>query len=520
MRNSIYSVSLDEALLAVGDHHRYQAALIVLSSGFAFSFGCTFSALRLCSETPVAGRNQSHWPCEDTGGTWQFPGLYVVAGVLGLTLLAGFEACIGRRKALTAISVLGLISGFGSVFAPGRVLFQAVLPFKGLADVCGLVISTLYVVETTAAQYRNWFISVIALAVYLASICTQFYWYFNPNYRLIQLISGLFYLFQLFFTMKLIESPRYLGAILGKYSKARNSLLQISIFNHKPAFQDMLEGEKVIGLQEIPEVSPNMNSNSSTKDSPGKLVYLRITKDVISVSQGDILHAKRFNYWDLLQWKAGRCVLFTTIMVWTGVILLNSALNDSEKEEKLQYCLLQWGADCLFLLLTACHINYTGRLGSSIVYLTLAGLGAGLYHLLTVFHCSGSGLCAFLQVGEVVLVHVSRLFAKAEVYVLAVYSLEIVPTVLRFLAISVFLSLSALLWLTSLLFAASLGSTTLPISASLVLFVSLLSCFLPDTTLEELPDYLPEDLEEMQKPTELSQIEVAAPGSPRAHTSQ
>lgn len=516
MRNSIYSVSLDEALSAVGDHHRYQVILTVLSSGFALSFGLTFSTLQLwTSVCTLEEAKPSH--CDYIDSIWQFPALYLVGAVLGLLFFASSEACIGRRKALTVLSVLGLVSGFGSVFAPWKLLFQALLPLIGLAAGGGLVISALYVIEATAAQYRSWSIAVIALFVYLASIFVHFFWTFTPNYRLILLIPSILYVFQLFLVLKSIESPRYLAAILGKYSQARHSLLSISLFNHKPAFQDMLEGEKVIGLQEMPEISPNLNSNSSTKDSPGKLVYLRITKDVVSVSQGDILHVKRFHYCHLMRRKAGKCVFFTVGLVWIGVIFLIFALNESEKGEKLQYRLLKTAADCLFLLITAGHLNYTGRLGSSIVYLTSAGLCAALYHVLTIYHCTGSGLCAFLQVVEAVLLHAARLFAKGEMYILAVYSLEIVPTVLRFLAVSVFLGFPALLWLAFLPLSASLVSISLPIIASFVLFTSLLSCFLPDSSLEELPDYLPEDLEEMQKPTELSQIEVA--GSSRVHTS-
>jgi hypothetical protein len=523
---------LDEALAAVGGHNRYQVAITALASCFALSFGCTFSALwllitdhaRICAETNAGERYEERdwlWnsPCEDIDVLWRFPGLYVSGGVIGLVLFACSEAIIGRRRALTVISAIGLVASLGGGIAPRIWLFQAFLPIKGLADICGLVISTLYVTELVDTQYRNWFLSVIALAVYLSCICTNLSWNVLSNYRLIMLISGLLYGFQVLFVRKLIESPRYQAAILGKYSQARSSLLSISSFNRMPAFNYMLEGEKVIGLQEEPEAPVNINSKSSTLDSPGKLVYLRITKDVVSVSQGDILHMKRFTYWDLVKLKPYRRLFFTNLLVWMSLLLLFATLSEQESYEKLRFRIFQWCADCLFLLLTAGHLNYTGRLGSSIVYLTAGSLSAVLYHGLRMFHSSASGLGSFLNVMEVVLIHAARLFAKGEIYILVVYSLEIVPTVLRFLAFSLFLSVSALLWLMILIFASNMSSILISASAIAVFFTCILSCFLPDTSQEDLPDYLPEDLEEMQKPTELSQIEVAAAGSPRAPTS-
>lgn len=532
MRNSIYSITLDEALTAVGGHSKYQQRSLVLCSFLCFTAGASVASLSfllqkpqlVCSSDPCTQVCDSlqikqsspyspavEWRliCEreylqDTLGV-----LYLLGVAIGVILLSALEGYMGRRKLGCVGAFIGVLAGLMTCGSPYFELLIATAAWKGAADASLIAAAALLVIETTVGEYRNWYLAGLFTAGSTGYMAAYLGGLLLPHWRFVSLISTLAYCCCLPLASQLQESPRYLSAIKGKYLQARSVLQLIASANNKPPFNDMLEGEKVIGYQQ--ESEENHLSNSSTRDATGKLVFVPITKGIVSVSQGETRSVKRYRHWHLLTLASCRGLFVVGMVTWASVALSYSSVWEVPGDSILVVVLSMWAGDLVVLGLTAYLVRHVGRLGLSIAYLAIGGLCAILTMAFISPNCHPQGLCDIEKVLEIMLLHSTRVVTKAETYILALYTLESFPTNVRFLAIGQYISLSAVVWLLTPLIIGVLkkGQVSVLLLCGVgELICSIISCLLSDVDIEELQDFVEEEKTEMSKPAELSQIEV------------
>lgn len=531
MRNSIYSITLDEALTAVGGHHKYQWQSLVLCVFLCFTAGVSAYSVTFFMEKP--GLKCEGEACDECvspvveGETYATPAtewsmicgraymqnalaiLYLSGAAFGAMLLSGFEHSLGRRKSLHISVFGGVLTGIAITGAPYWQLLILALPWKGASDLSLVIIPALLVVETTDGVYRNWCLTGLFAAASTGFITAYFVGTFLPYWRFLSLFATFMYCFCFPVTTQVHESPRYLSAIKGKYLQARLQLQHIATVNQKPAFNDMLEGEKVIGYQQ--ESEDAHLSNSSTRDATGKLVFVPITKGIVSVSQGETRSVKRYRHWHLLTLGSCRGQFVVGVVTWASLSLTYRSLWEVPGDGIPVVVAGMWLADLLFLAGSGYLVSHIGRLGISITYLAIGGLCTILTVAFISPNCHPEGLCQVERVIETLLLHTGRFCVKAEAYVLALYTLESFPTNVRLLAIGQYGALSALIWLLFPFIDKGLqaGKVSILLLCGVgELICSIISCLLSDVDVDELPDYVEEEKSEMSKPAELSQIEI------------
>ena len=532
MRNSIYSITLNEALAAVGGHGKYQQRSLALCSLLCFSAGASAGSLSFllqkpllvcasdpCSQvcdSPQVNPASAYTPAVEWGLICEreylrdiLGVLYLLGAAVGAMLLSSLEGCFGRRKVGCIAAFVGVLAGLMTSGSPYFELLLATAPWKGAADASLITVAALLVLETTEGEYRNWYLAGLFAAGSTGYLVVCLGGVVLTHWRSVALISTIAYCCCLPLTSLLHESPRYLSAIKGKYLQARSVLQLIAAANQKPPFNDMLEGEKVIGYQQ--ESEENHLSNSSTRDATGKLVFVPITKGIVSVSQRETRSVTRYRFWHLLSLASCRGLFVVGLVTWASLALSYSSLWAVPGDTITAVALGMWAGDLVVLLLTAYLVRHVGRLGLSIAYLAIGGLSAILTVAFLAPNCHPQGLCDVERVIEILLLHSARVITKAEAYLLALYTLESFPTNIRFLAVGQYISTSALIWLICPLIADVLraGQVSILLLCGVgQLICSIISCLLSDVDIEELQDFVEEEKSEMSKPAELSQIEI------------
>ena len=517
MRNSIYSITLDEALTAVGGHHKYQSRVLAVGAAVCAAVGASASSIVFLLQPAISEFDGkctacAAWDWQTSYSLTALSVLYLLGAAFSTLLLSGLESCFGRRKTLLISAYVGLLAGLMACGTPFLWILFVAMPLKGAADAAGVIVSVLGMVEVSDGDFRSWYVAGLAAAAYCGYALTYTVSLVVPEWRVVCLLPTVLWCACIPLTSMILESPRYMAAIRGKYLLARSVLHDISQVNKKAPFNDMLEGEKVIGYQENDkEHEEGHLSNSSTRDATGKLVFVPITKGIVSVSQGETHHMKRFYHWHLAALSSTRGVFVVSLMTWLSVALTLRSLWTVPGDDIPVVAYLMWLGDLLVLALSSYLANHMGRLGMNITYLAVVGLSAILTIAFISPTCHPEGLCLLERVVEVILLHTARVVMKVEVFILGLYTMESFPTVIRFLAVGLLASLSTVLWLVTPLLTLLLQTGNVSILllcgvASLV--CSIISCLLTDTDLEELLDYVEEEKKEMNKPAELSQIEI------------
>ena len=539
MRNSIYSITLDEAISAVGGHHTYQKRALCVICLLCFTVGTSVFAVDFMTAEPkltcAGGSCGSVKPCDapnfevsdDSPKTpateWRLlcseslfvhmlNWVYCGSLALGALFFSCVERSIGRKRTMHWSSGLGLIAGACVCGSPYFYTLYGSMALKGIADAGVGLTAAISVVEMTDGGFRSWFVGAGMGAGTLGYFAGYGTGLLLPHWRVVAMLPPiLFVLSQPLFRF-LLESPRYLAAIKGKYPSSRNVLQLISSTNRHPHFNDMLEGEKVIGYQETDKPQTLVDTNSSSsRDVAGKLVFVPITNGIVSVSQGDTKSMKRFYHWDLVRLESTRGVFLICGLGWMSVTITLCALTSLPGTGQWLVVLSMTLSDLLSILITAAIVNKMGRLSVNITYMAICGLCCVLTIAFISPNCHPEGLCRINEVMRGLMLHSARLFAKAELFLLCLYTLELFPTVVRFPGLSLCVCLSAAVYFAWAVLSFFVYVDLIPvllISGIACLLLSILACVLPDSSIEELLDYVAEEVEEMKKPAELSQVEI------------
>ena len=511
MRNSIYAVTVDEALETVGGEHDYQLQVVTVGAVVTVAVGGTLRAVEyMNSDQTLAERF-----VEETEGTigpviWPF--------FLGLTLgsifFGIFVDLIGRRKSLQ-VTCFGMLLGSTTASASLNNYFLYVsVPLCGFC-LAGVFLSMLLtVVEVTLGKYRVRSPVILLSAVLAGYSASSFLSLFLPKWRLQWLLCAAMWACCQPLIQSLLESPRYLAAIRGKYGQARLILQHISEINRKSRFNDMLEGEKVIGYQE-PSGPDNL---SSSPDVSSKFAFAPITAGITGVSQAELTHMKRYFYWHLLALNSVRGNFVGIWVMWVSVGFVQyTTVQGSER-------VLEYGGGvgvgvCLWLsLLVAQRL---GRLQTLLITFITTSFTSIISSLLLSFTCQTPTICHLTAVLSYSITFISLAGIESAVCILLIYTLELFPSAVRSPCLSVYMTTCGLICLLFPFLTPSLQSIHFKpelLSGLVLLCMSPIICIFTDTLGEDQSDYVQEEQEEMKKPVDLSQVDIQRspqpPGNP------
>jgi MFS family permease len=175
--------------------------------------------------------------------------IYYIVGVFILTLLSSTLLISLASERFGRLSVLrwslGLTSLFeffilGSADAYYFIvfLFLMVLPLQA-----NLINPLVYMTEVTSGRSRTVSLGLVLTGLALGSLPAYLIVFYMKSWRPIVLASLVSGTLALVFTLFLVESPRYLGVIRARFSKARAGLEYIAKTNKKTMFEDHLQGE-------------------------------------------------------------------------------------------------------------------------------------------------------------------------------------------------------------------------------------------------------------------------------------
>lgn len=497
MRNSIYSISLDEALEAVGGHHTYQ--LLVMSVG-----GVLGTAVGGTLKAEEWRRGKNYW--EDIGeGNMRdvdsIPVLYLSA-VAGILLFGLLVNCLGRKKSL----LMGCFALTVSTASISASVTSAFLYFA--LPICGCALSgvsltvLLTMVETTNAHYRASssavFLSFL-LAGYsgmgLVGLCLQ-------QWRLLWMICAVVWICGFAFVGKLLETPCYLACVRGKYGQARSILQEIAEINGKPPFLDMLEGEKVIGYREFSQEIPE--AQVSNPDSP-KLAFAPITTGITSVSQAETTHQSRYFYWHLVWLRSLRRPFLSCTVIWTCLFFTNCSLVQSN-EGMLEYGGALGAIPVLWMLFLLAQ--RVGRIPTILVAFIMTGLSCLLGSTLIAYPCHSALICRVNRVFSTAALYIGFLGAESAQCILLLYTIELFPSAIRSVSLAGLWACCGVIGSILPLLLVYVQLSPVLSSGLSLLFLSPWLYFMKDTVEEDQSDYIQEEQEEMEKPADLSQIEV------------
>lgn len=507
MRNSLYSVTFDEALEAVGGQGRYQFQLLVLATAFSSAISATLKGLdfMMSDEARKEGFGE--------GNSWEFEpvrNLFFLGMAFGSLLFGLLVDLIGRRKCLQIAVFLAMVSTAIISASLNTLTILLMAPLSGCSVIGSLVSMLLAVVEVTDSRYRLRSCTVVIRVIVTGYSVLGLVGVFLLKWRVLWMIAAVCWACCLPLTQYLLESPRYLAVVRGKYSQARVVLQQIAAINKKPAFNGMLEGEKVIGYQE-PSAHEVPDSTVSNPEMSHKLAFSPITTGIVSVSQGETTHIKRYCYWDLALLGSLRGQCAGCGVLWVCLCCAQCSLVQENE------ILLQYGAamvvivGCWLLLLLAQRI---GRLHTLLLAFIFTGISALTGLILANSACHSPLICKLHTVFSASASFAALIGAISAQFIFLLYTIEWFPSAIRSLILATTLTLWASInslfpLIQSLLVHFELNSVLL--SSLALLCACPLLCLLKETLGEDLSDYVQEEQEEMKKPADLSQIEVRNP---------
>jgi len=507
MRNSLYSVAFDEALEAVGGHDRYQFQLLLLALVFSSAIGATLQSLDFMTldEAQKEGFGE--------GNPWEFEpvkDLFFLGMACGALLFGVLVDLMGRRKCLQITVFLAMVSSAVISASLDSILLFLFAPLSGCSVAGSLLSMVLAVVEVTDSLYRLRTFAVVIRAVVVSYSVLGLVGLLLLKWRVLWMVAALFWACCLPLTQYLLESPRYLAVVIGKYSQARVVLQEIAAINQKPAFNGMLEGEKVIGYQE-PSAQEVPDSTVSNPDVSRKLAFSPITTGIVSVSQGETTHVKRYFYWDLAVLGSVRAHCGGCGVLWVCLTCAQCSLVQGNER------LLEYGAavgvvvGCWGLLLLAQRI---GRVHTMLLAFIFTGISALTGLILTNSACHSPLICKLHTVFSISASFAALIGAFSAQCIFLLYTIERFPSAIRSLILATALALWAAInslfpFVQSLL--VNFGLNAVLLSSLVLLCACPLLCLLRETLGEDLSDYVQEEQEEMKKPADLSQIEVRNP---------
>lgn len=498
MRNSIYSVTLDEALEAVGSHHRYQQWVVGVGGAVGVGVGVTLRAVDYIGKREVEYEGFGDGYVQEVKSPL---GLVLMGILIGALLFGLLLDYFGRRKCLFLSCFSLTVSTTVLSASVSESFLYIALPLCG-CGVSGVLLSALLaMIEVTTGLYRVHSPAVLLSTVVVSYSGLGLVSTFVQQWRLLWMISAGIWVCGYALVGNVLESPRYLAVVRGKYGQARETLQEIAEINHKPAFLDMLEGEKVIGYVEGSQKPPT--KLPSTPEAP-RFSFSPITTGITSVSQAESTHIQRYFYWHLLYFRSLRSHFLSSLSLCICLSLSELSLMSANQEvlgygQGLETVLSLW---LLFFL-----SQHIGRTYTILVAVVVAGVCCLFATVLTANTCQSTRVCSVNKVFTAVVLSTGLACVTSAYCVLLIYVIELFPSAIRSLCLAVILACYSTL---ALVFPYFQGLLVHPILISCIslLFAAVILCFLKDTLGEDRGDYLVEEQEEMGKPADLSQIEV------------
>ena len=412
--------------------------------------------------------------------------LLCYAGLLVGGLLAGCLASrLGRKATLTIFQLL-----FGSaVLLAGLTAWKWLFVLSlGLSAVgtAGVSLSgLLLVVETVGGEERQWYLAIGLAVAGLGSALWAIGAVYISNWRVLCLIIAGISLAISPFLLWLPESPRFLS-ISGKFESARKTLQRISRYNHSPLFQEVLEGEKVLGFQ---EQSPVLPSSPKALSDTSKINFINTSHGTVTVTDSTPCTWRTAQWTDLLRLEGFRRKLLPVMMMWSSQMVagycVGKELRSTVGDE--YYCGgIAGGVVLLMDLLVAGTLNKLGRKAVIEWLLFICGISCWAAEITTLSEQ------LILKAGFLIVASgaIAALFL-----VLFLYTSELFPTCIRPYALCLSTSFACFISLTSpyLSFISdSIGIDLLLLIGTLLLASCLLGLEMPETQGKRLEDFLEE----------------------------
>lgn len=530
MRNSIYSVTVDEALEVVGGHHAYQKKLVMSMGGcwLAASFYFTLvlslvSPLEEICDNSESLNSEMNLCFKPTMRYYLLIGFFsgICAGVF---ILGAFSHYYGKKLILIICSCFGTVLAFVAAASPmPEVLIGAVTGISGM-QIAMMMLAFLMVIEVVDAPRRNLYAIPFPVFGALGYVGARLISYYVEEWRIGFILVAILSLLSIFMCAWVFESPRQL-ACMGKYTLARHILQNIAHKNGRPAFTEMLEGEKLVGYQEPSreEVFPPSPSESTNVTSK-KLAYVTITNGIVSVCQTEIHSIQRLSYFDLLRLTSLRSnnigmntLCFSLALTYSQCSVLISKMIDEPIFLGYLIKLLE-----LISIITALYlVNRFTRQITLIINLGMVDTAIFITLTFSASQCDTESICNLNHMLQVILSVASRVLVSSALFVGLLYSCELMPSSARTLGLSANLfnlGLGSLLYVGFYSFCREVLKVHSLLIAGLLVGIScFIVCSYPETGLRILSDYADEEKEEMSRPVDVSQIEI--PSIPRTTNS-
>lgn len=532
MRNSLYSVSLDEALNTIGGHGRYQIHMLIIISGiwmsqalFMMNLPYLLSNPNLNCNGPDCCQEDFELP-EDTSNIvneWKlFCGkeykstLISLAYFIGLGIGTYIISYLANRLGRKGITISGLILTSLTLFicaaSPSAEFFMVFSLISGIFVGGTTMTSFIYIHEIVDGEYRNVFGGIIFAAWGFGMMAMCLINWAISQWRIHMVIIGFANIIWVPFLLRFYESPRFLASNQGKYSKARYIINCIAQYNQKQPFTDMLEGEKVIGYQDTSKHTPNSESTSSAS----KYSFVPISNGIVSVTESESIVVKRYSCCDLIRLNSLRKVFLVMSFLWFilsfsyyGVVFSiphyigNPQLNGT----------IMALSETISCIAMAFLLNKIGRQLGFVLNFGIAGVCCLMALAFINSSSKNSIIRSANHIIQLILLSLAR-FSIASVRLISyIYAVECFPTSVRSLVFGV-LGLISLIGSLCCPLIIMLGSI---ISIHPLFFIGLLliagsffSCLLTETLGKNMEDYVEEEKEEMRNPEPSQVVEMVS----------
>ena len=523
MRNSLYSVTLDEALSVIGGHERYQQHLLVLVSGIWMSqalFMMNLPYLLTHEDSEYNNENycnnqvpeDSH--ISNPAYEWNLVcshqykrTLIYLFYFLGLGIGTYLISSLANRYGRKPLTIIGLImtsiTQFVSTSSTNPEFFMVLTLISGVFVGGTTMTSFIYIHECVDGEYRNIYAGIIFAAWGLGMSIMSIVNWVVPEWRVHFVIIGVCNMIWVPFLLRFHESPRFLASNQGKYTKARYIINCIASYNKRPPFTEMLEGEKVIGYQ---EANLNMN-NSDTGSSASKYSFVPISQGIVSVTESELKDVTRYRCCDLLRLRSLRKTFAVMMYLWFvlslsyyGVVFSIPHYMGSPHLNGFIMSL----AETVSCLAMAFLLNRIGRqLG---IIISMGGAGVCCLMALAFIHSSTSSQAVgnINKILQIVLISLAR-FAIAAVRLISyIYAVECFPTSVRSLVFGVLglISLFGSLFSPLIIMLGSIIMIHPLFFIGLFLITgSFFACLLTETLGKNMEDYVEEEKEQMRNPS-------------------
>ena len=301
-----------------------------------------------------------------------------------------------------------------------------VLPLQGT-----YIAPLVYVCEVTTGFSRTFALSFLLICFACGYLPAYFLVFYMKSWRPIVLTSLVLGTLSLLSSFLLVESPRYLGVIRARYSKARQGLEYIAKVNKTPMFEDHLQGEilneysetirkrqgiDISGLDnsELPEFSEQRDAIAAPFE------YLGGAANALD-RERDLDRGQKYNFFDLFKEDLRKIVLFMVI-IWVvlgcAIYSVSHSAVVSNDEQANAGSLVALTAAGIIL---ACVIDYFVASKKVImIFLGLSGVIIVVHGALVFSKNANPALFSFVLV----------LLAGTLVHAVK-YSLELMPTPCR-----------------------------------------------------------------------------------------